>query len=281
MPAVDGFESRADAISVSRERECSVSVVTPVFNGELFIVDSLQRIIAALEKLGSEFEVIVVCDGCTDGTAVAVRSVDDPRVIVLEYQENHGKGHAITCGLAAARGRLVGWFDSDLDIDPEFIVRAAACFSRSTVDAVIGSKRHPASEVFYPPIRRLYSWGYQLLVRLLFRFTARDTQVGAKLFRREMIDVVRPLLLVKRYAFDLEFLAVGAQFGFDRIEEIPVKLDYRFSGTKINWRAVYNMLIDTLAVAYRIHLKHYYVRQFASVQRERMDGIDGFEEPRP
>jgi len=265
-------ESRGGAISESRAQECFVSVVTPVLNGELFIADSVRRIIAALEELGREFEVIVVCDGCTDGTAEAARSVNDPRVHVLEYYENHGKGHAITCGLAAARGRLVGWFDSDLDIDPEFIARAATCFSHSTIDAVIGSKRHPESEVFYPPIRRLYSWGYQLLVRLLFRFTARDTQVGAKLFRREMIDVVRPLLLVKRYAFDLEFLAVGAQFGFDRIEELPVKLEYRFSGTKISWRAVYNMLIDTLAVAYRIHIKHYYVRRFASVQRERMDG---------
>ena len=62
----------------------------------------------------------------------------------------------------------------------------------------------------------------------------RDTQVGAKVFRREMLDTVAPLLLIKRYAFDLEVLAVGAEFGFDRIEEVPVSIDYRFTGSGIN-----------------------------------------------
>jgi dolichol-phosphate mannosyltransferase len=110
-----------------------------------------------------------------------------------------------------------------------------------------------------------------LLVRLLFRVDVPDTQVGAKVFRREMIDTVAPLLLVKRYAFDLEVLAVGADFGFDRVREVPIELEYRFSGTQIDWRAVYRMLLDTLAIAYRIHVRHHYVRRFASVQRARMD----------
>ena len=93
------------------------------------------------------------------------------------------------------------------------------------------------------------------------------------MFRREMLDVVCPLVLVKRWAFDLEVLAVGAEFGFDRIEEAPVTLEYRFSGTSINWSAVKYMLLDTLAIAYRIHLRHWYVRQFASLQRARVDGL--------
>lgn len=263
------------AATKGRGDGCVVSVVMPVFNGESFISGAIVRMIETLEEVSPDFEIVVVCDGCTDATAAKARSVGDSRIVVLEYELNQGKGHAITHGLASARGRLVGWFDSDLDIDPEFLVRAAKSFARSDIDAAIGSKRHPESEVAYPAIRRVYSWGYQLLVTIFFRFTARDTQVGAKLFRREMVDTVRPLLLVKRYAFDLEFLAVGAQFGFDRIEELPVKLDYRFSGTRINWRAVYHMLIDTLAVAYRIHVKHHYARQFASVQRERIDNAVG------
>lgn len=97
----------------------------------------------------------------------------------------------------------------------------------------------------------------------------RDTQVGAKVFRREMLTTVTPLLLVKRYAFDLEVLAVGAEFGFDRVVEVPVDLAYRFSGTSINLGAVRNMLLDTLAIGYRLHLRHWYARRFAEVQRAR------------
>jgi len=99
----------------------------------------------------------------------------------------------------------------------------------------------------------------------------RDTQVGAKLFRREMLDTVVPLLLIKQYAYDLELLAVGAEFGFDRIRETPVRLDYRFSGSGISNAAVRRMFVDTLAIAYRIHLRHWYVRRYAALQRARTD----------
>jgi len=248
-----------------------LSLVTPVHNGEAFIEANLRHIVRILEQLGRPFEVIVVSDGATDSSAELARGLHDKRVIVLDYPENQGKGLAIARGLEAARGRLVGWLDSDLDVDPHVIVDAALMFDHAPIDAAVGSKRHPDSRVDYPLVRRVYSWGFQMLVRLLFRINVRDTQVGAKLFRRELIDTVEPLLLVKRYAFDLEVLAVGAEFGFDRIEEVPIELRYRFSGTGINWAAVRHMFQDTLAIAYRIHIRHWYVRRFAARQRQRMD----------
>ena len=248
-----------------------LSVVTPVHNGAAFIQSSIQDMLRAFERLDRPFELIVVCDGSSDGTAEQALAVGDPRVRVLQYEENQGKGVAVTCGLAHARGRLVGWLDADLDIAPDLIVAAARRFEEGPeVDAVIGSKRHPASAVHYPLIRRVYSWGYQMLVRTLFRVNVRDTQVGAKLFRREMLDTVVPLLLIKRYAYDLELLAVGAEFGFDRIEEMPIRLEYRFSGSGIGSDEVRRMFVDTLAIAYRIHIRHWYVRRYAAVQRDRM-----------
>jgi glycosyltransferase involved in cell wall biosynthesis len=251
-----------------------ISLVTPVHNGAEFIEESVRAMLSSLEELDRPCELIVVCDGSTDGTAERARAVGDPRVRVLRYERNQGKGVAVTCGLAHARGRLVGWLDSDLDLDPAVIVQAARRLaSLPAVDAVIGSKRHPKSVVSYPMIRRIYSWGFQIIVRLLLRVNVRDTQVGAKLFRREMLDMVVPLLLIKRYAYDLELLAVGAEFGFDRIEEIPVQLDYRFSGSGIGSSEVRRMFVDTLAIAYRIHLRHWYVRRHAALERQRTDAL--------
>lgn len=248
-----------------------LSLITPVHNGEHYIEQSLREIVQALDELGRPFEVIVVCDGSVDCSAQIARSLGDERIVVVEYPDNQGKGHAITHGLKHARGRLIAWLDSDLDIAPEMIVEAVLAFDDNVIDAIVGSKRHPDSVVHYPKLRRFYSWGFQMLVRLLFRINVRDTQVGAKIFRRELLDTVAPLLLIKRYAFDLEVLAVGAEFGFDRIYEWPVSLRYRFSGTGIHWRAVRRMFLDTLAIAYRIHIRHWYVRQFAAVQRQRTD----------
>src|SRR5688500_4666072 len=93
-----------------------LSLVTPVHNGEAFIEENLRRILRTLEQLDRPFEVIVVCDGSTDCSADQARALQDDRIVVLDYPENQGKGHAITHGLEAAKGRLVGWLDSDLDI---------------------------------------------------------------------------------------------------------------------------------------------------------------------
>ena len=248
-----------------------LSLVVPVYDGAHFIEENVLTIVETLERgLAAPFEVIVVCDGSRDRTAEIARRVDHPAVAVFHYPTNQGKGFAISLGIAQARGRLVGWLDADLDLRPDIILRAAEVLRAEDVDAVIGSKRHRDSRVDYPALRRVYSWGYQRLIRVLFRFDVRDTQVGAKLFRSEVTDTVVPLLLVKRYAFDIEVLAVAASFGFDRIREVPVELDYRFSGTGIDWKAVGRMFQDTLAIAYRIHLRHWYVRQWAAMHRARL-----------
>jgi glycosyltransferase involved in cell wall biosynthesis len=248
-----------------------LSLILPVFHGAGWIEANLRTVLKDLEGLERGFELIVVCDGDDDLASQAARRVadTDDRVKVFHYPQNQGKGFAVSFGVAQSDGQLIGWLDADLDISPEVIVRAVQCFDRAEIDAAIGSKRHESSRVVYPSIRRVYSWGYQLLVRMLFRLNVRDTQVGAKVFRREMLTTVTPLLLVKRWAFDLEVLAVGAEFGFDRVVEVPVQLGYRFSGTSINWRAVRNMLLDTLAIGYRLHIRHWYAQRFASLQRDR------------
>ncbi len=85
----------------------------------------------------------------------------------------------------------------------------------------------------YPRSRRIASWCYQQLNRLLFRLDVRDTQVGLKVFNRRVVDEVVPLLLVKQFAFDLELLAVARALGYNRVQELPVRLEYRFTGSAL------------------------------------------------
>lgn len=252
-----------------------LSLVTPVYRGEQFIESSIRAILAQLEALKADagdrepFELVVVCDGELDASTAIALAVDDPRVHVVSYPENRGKGFALCAGMEQTRGDLVGWLDSDLDIDPSVIVAATREILAGDFDAAVGSKRHRDSAVEYPRIRRILSWGFQHLAHLTLRVGVPDTQVGAKVFRREAIITALPLLRVKRYAFDLEVLAVAAQFGFDRVAEVPIALEYRFTGTGVNLRAVWNMLQDTLAVIYRVHSR-WYVHQFARMHRSRL-----------
>ncbi len=124
-------------------------------------------------------------------------------------------------------------------------------------DIILGSKRHPLSEVEYPFLRRVYSWGYQQVVRLGFRLNIRDTQTGIKLVRRDVLSAVLPRMLEKRFAFDLELFVIARRLGYRRFLEAPIRLRHQFTST-VSWRSVYRSLLDTMAIWYRLRILHYY-----------------------
>ena len=239
-----------------------LSVVVPVYNQAESIVGNVDAIIERIGAgLAEPFELIVVSDGSVDRTEEQLLARRRDRVRVFHYDRNLGKGYALKLGGLQARGRWVGYVDADLDLDPSSIPRFLRHAERNSLDIVIGSKRHPDSVVHYPRSRRVASWLYQQLVRLLFRLDVRDTQVGLKVFRREVAEQVLPLMIVKRFAFDLELLAVSRSLGFSRIEEQPIHLDYRFSGSGVGSVAVLRALIDTAAIVYRLRILRYYERK--------------------
>ena len=149
------------------------------------------------------------------------RPAASPHVRVLGYSRNRGKGFALRYGISQARGKLVTFIDSDMEIAPEEIGRMAGLLDLYQADVVVGSKRHPLSEVHYPWPRRVQSLAYQLLVRMLFRVRVRDTQTGLKMFRREVADRVVDAALVKRFAFDLELLVLANHFGYQANHRVP------------------------------------------------------------
>jgi glycosyltransferase involved in cell wall biosynthesis len=162
-----------------------------------------------------------------------------------------------------ASGRYVGFIDADGDIDPAIMPTFLTLVHEYQPDIVLGSKRHPLSEVVYPPMRRLYSFGYQQLNRLLFRLNVRDTQTGVKLVRREVLADVLPLMIEKRFAFDLELFVVARHLGYTRFFEAPVRLGERFTST-ISLKAVKGMLLDTLGIYYRLHITRFYDMPYGS-----------------
>lgn len=246
----------------ARESELLLSVVVPVYNLAGSIVANVAEIRRRIASgLGEPFELIVVSDGSVDRTEERLLEARDALLRVIHYDRNLGKGYAVKTGSLAARGRWIAFVDADLDLDPGSIQAFLATARDGSLDFAIGSKRHRASRVDYPRSRRIASWGYQQLVRLLFRLDVQDTQVGLKVFRREIAEEVMPLLLVKRYAFDLELLAVSAALGYGRICELPVVLDYRFTGSGVGSRAVLRALVDTAAIFYRLRILRTYARK--------------------
>ena len=258
-----------EATAPSRRRPV-LTVVVPVFNGGHEIVENVAVIRAAATKglADEDVEVVVVSDGSLDGTdEMLLQARQDVEMRVIHYDRNLGKGYAVKLGALASSGQWIAIVDADLDLDPASIPAYLETAMDEDLDFAIGSKRHPESIVHYPRSRRIASWCYQQLNRALFRLDVRDTQVGLKVFRGEVADEVVPLLLVKQFAFDLELLAVSRALGYGRVRELPVRLDYRFTGSAVRSRAAARAVADTLAIFYRLRILHTYQRKRALLAR--------------
>lgn len=237
-----------------------LSIVVPAYKQEKTIIKDIHNITKTLDELEYTYEIIVVVDGILDHTLQKATKLRSRKVKVLGYQKNEGKGHAIRYGMMHANGDVIGFIDAGMDIHPAGLKMLLNHMEWYNAHAIVGSKLHPVSKVDYPFYRTVLSWGYRLLTRTLFGFKVRDTQVGLKFFKRNVIRDVLPRLLVKRFAFDIEILAVAYALGYKRIYEAPVEINFKHSAiTSGNlWNVISLMIWDTLAVYYRLKIRRYY-----------------------
>ena len=243
--------------AVLPEPTLDVTIVVPYYNPGPRLRTTVEHMVRVLDSSEMTFEIIAVSDGSTDGSHFTLEGFSESVVRRVELDRNVGKGHALRAGLGMGRGRYLGFIDADGDISPELLAPFVSVMQTKRPDIIIGSKRHPESSVHYPPLRRLYSWGYQRLIRLLFRLNVQDTQVGIKLVSRAVITDVLPLLRESRFALDLELLVLARRLGYDRIVEAPVRIEERF-GSTISVKAVWLLLVDTLGLFIRFNIRREY-----------------------
>ena len=236
-----------------------LTVVVPYYNPGEALAPNIRRLLDVLGSSRLSFEVIAVSDGSTDGSEATIRDIEGEALRHVVLAVNQGKGAALRVGLAAGKGRYLGFIDADGDLDPELLKSFLALVDLYQPDVVVGSKRHPLSKVHYPPIRWVYSIGFQYLVKAMFRLNVTDTQTGIKLVRRDVLAAVLPRMMEKRFAFDLEMLAVARRLGYRRMLEAPVEIEQRFSST-VSIHSVFNTLVDTLAIFYRMRFLRTYDR---------------------
>jgi glycosyltransferase involved in cell wall biosynthesis len=239
---------------------CKLSVVMPAYNEATHIVENMLETIETLATFCPSFEIVVVDDGSPDGTYLpAVRALAQlgDNIRVVRYHRNEGKGNALVCGFNHTCGEIVAFLDADMDLHPAQIRGMLELMESRRVDVVIGSKWHRDSKINYPFVRKLWSIGYYMLVRLLFGLPLRDTQTGLKLYRADVLRDVFPRILAKRYAFDVEVLVNAHRLGY-KIADAPVTLQFQRSFGRVELGDVWTVLLDTLAIFYRARLIKYY-----------------------
>lgn len=247
-----------------QDYEGKLTVIMPAYNEEGHIYRNILEVRKTLEETGISYEIIVVDDGSPDKTyQEALRASKDGVVLVKRAQKNRGKGRALRFGFRFAKGDLIVFLDADLDLHPRQIRILYDVMKENDADIVIGSKRHAASVLKkYPKRRRIISYIYNLMVRILFASKIRDTQTGLKLFKKGVLDHLFHRVLVKRFAFDVELLMVAHHLGY-KIADAPVVLDFNRAHRmgRVRIKDILNTWQDTLAIFYRLYVKKWYLRR--------------------
>jgi glycosyltransferase involved in cell wall biosynthesis len=194
-----------------------LSILMPVYNERERVEQAITEVLETV--LPSDFELIVVDDGSTDGTRDILRARDwDDRVRLFEHDHNQGKGAAIQTALTQARGEFSAIFDADLEYDPADLAllmpplldgRSNACFG---VRAFDGYTSH--SFLFV-----LGNKGVTLACNMLYNVYLHDIMTCHKMIRT---DLFRNLHLTSPgFAIEPEITARLVQHR-ERIFEVQV-----------------------------------------------------------
>ena len=199
----------------------AISAVIPVHNEAGFIDAALPRLIESMESLDEIFEVIIAENGSTDATAeVAARFGDtDNRVSMITLPEPD-YGAAMRAGFLRAKGAWIVNFDIDY-FSADFI--RSGLRIKDSADIVLASKRVAGSDDRRSLLRRLGTWGFNMVLRLLFRSEVTDTH-GMKMIRRSVVETLVPEVESTKDLFDTE-LVLRAERAGHRIVEVPVTVE--------------------------------------------------------
>ncbi len=213
----------------------TLSIIIPAYNEEYRIAPTLKSYLSFFGEI-AEFntEIIVVLNGCRDNTKNIAEGflVAFPLLKIVNIEEAIGKGGAVKKGFEIASGKYIGYTDADNSTSPiEFQKIFNTLLENSSISCGIGSRNMPDSKVSDKHWKRnIMSAGFNLGVNTLFGLHIEDTQCGAKIFKREIVEKIIPDLTIANMAFDINLLVDTKRKG-GLIKEVGIQWDDKDGST--------------------------------------------------
>jgi glycosyltransferase involved in cell wall biosynthesis len=203
MPAIQRGEEPA------KKKLQQLSVFFPAYNEEKNVPIVVAKALKVLPRVAEEYEAIIVNDGSRDRTGEVAEQLfgAQPCVRVISHEKNRGYGAALRTGFRAARYPWVAFTDSDAQFDfadiEQFIPYT------DSADLILGYRLHRADSV----LRRLFTFGWALIPRILLGLDVKDYSCGFKLIKKSVIEAVEPLQGEEK-VYQIELLVKAKRKGF-------------------------------------------------------------------
>ena len=242
-----------------------ISLVLPAYNPGTMVDRTWDAVCDFLARRSDPWDVVFVCDGCTDGTPerliARMHDEDDARMRVVHYAKNQGKGYAVRMGLRVARGEHRIFTDVDMAYGFADVVRIADTL-KSGAPVAIASREHPESLVQLPPQhlgyayrRRVQSQVFGKIARTLLPIQFHDTQAGLKGISADVAELVLPRMRCNGFGFDCEFLTACARSGIP-VTEVPICVKYEDGATTTGMGSTVRMLRELWQIRRNWRKKH-------------------------
>ncbi|MGO8837274.1 MAG: dolichyl-phosphate beta-glucosyltransferase [Limisphaerales bacterium] len=229
----------------------SLLLLIPAYNEERRIEPVLRDYARFFqENYSGKFQIVVVLNGCTDDTLDVVQKVaaEFPAVRADEFKAPIGKGGALIEGLKlASYGDLIGYVDADGATPPHAFLELVRHIGDA--DCVVGSRWLPDSVIHQAQTgdRKFASRVFHAIVQWFFRLNIHDTQCGAKVMKREVVEKIHPYLHIADMAFDINLLVAIKHAGY-RIREVPTEWTDK-AGSKVTlFRSSLTMFLSVVRI---------------------------------
>lgn len=224
-----------------------------MYNEASVIADTAKTLSEYMENNFDDYEIIFSNDGSRDNCADIVRDLALPRVKVIGYEENMGKGYAVRKAILEAEGDVVMFTDADLAYGTDVIGNTRDEFEKNPQMQMLIGSRNISKDGYegYTFIRKIASKIYIKLLCMIGGFKLSDSQCGCKAFSGEVAKNIFSRCEVNRFAFDFECILWAKKLNV-KIDEMPVKIINHRESTVNVWSDSFRMLRDVRKMKKRI-----------------------------
>ena len=254
---------------VTTDKLSKISVIIPAYDKrQLNLADFVDKVSREVLSIAASIEIVIVClkDDAVIYSEATVLSKNNNIISIVEHDPKIGKEYAYLLeGFMKTKGEYVLYVDPHSKLNLRALNAFKKVIDEDKVDIVIGSKHHADSRVKYSGFRKIVSYIYYLFIRHFLGLKVYDLQTGMKLYKKDVLERVIPLVVTKKYAFDLEILTCANHLGY-KIGEAPIEIDDSYEFEKLTLPLIYHAAIDTLAVFYRLRFLKFYDRKIPQLK---------------